>query len=117
MRVILPPMTRLLRMLMLISGMVLVVAGYSESITAGHEKGRTMPAKTIDETLLEHTDTLMAIPGVVGVAQGLLGRTPCIRVFVIDETPQVRAEIPRVLHGHPVVVEQTGELKALPKAR
>lgn len=103
-------------MMVLISAMALAATGCSNSVAAGLEEGRTMPTKTIEETLLEYTDTLMAIPGVVGVAQGLLGNTPCIRVFVVDKTPPVQAQIPRVLHGHLVVVEQTGEIRALPKA-
>lgn len=109
-------MIRLLLMMVRISAMALAATGCSASVAAGLEEGRTMPAKTIEATLLEYTDTLMAIPGVVGVAQGLLGNTPCIRVFVVDKTPPVQAQIPRVLHGHSVVVEQTGEIRALPKA-
>jgi hypothetical protein len=110
-------MIRLLRMQVLIGAMALAATGWSDSIAAGLEEGRSMTVKSIEETLLEYTDTLMAIPGMVGVAQGLLGNTPCIRVFVIDKTPPVQAQIPRVLHGHPVVVEPTGEIRALPKAR
>ena len=111
-------MTRLLLMPMLISAMILAsdVTGSSNSSAADRGEGRTMPVKTIEEALKEHTDALMAIPGVVGVAQGLLGGKPCIRVYVVDKTPQLQRTIPTVLHGYPVVVEQTGEIRALPKA-
>ena len=76
-----------------------------------------MPAKTIEEALQEHTDALMAIPGVVGVAQGLRGGKSCIRVFVVDKTPQLQQQIPTVLDGYLIVIELTGEIRALPKAR
>jgi len=103
----------------LISAMILAggVMGASNSSAANRGEGRTMPAKTIEAVLKEHTDALMAIPGVVGVAQGLLGGKPCIRVYVVDETPQLQRTIPTVLQGYPVAVEQTGEIRALPKAR
>ena len=111
-------MARLLLMPMLISAILLAgsTTGHSDRLTTERGEGRTMPAKTIEEALKEHTDALMAIPGVVGVAEGRLGGKPCIRVFVIDQTPQLQQQIPRALHGYPVVVEPTGEIRALPKA-
>ena len=111
-------MARLLFIPVLISAILLAggTTGYSDRLTAERGEGRTMPAKTIEEALKEHTDALLAIPGVVGVAQGLLSGKPCIRVFVIDQTPQLQQQIPKVLHGYPVVVESTGEIRALPKA-
>jgi len=109
-------MTRLRLMPMLVSAILLAggVTGHSDRFTAARGEEQTMPAKTIEEALKEHTDALMAIPGVVGVAQGLLGGTPCIRVFVIEKTPP--QTIPRVLRGYPVVIETTGAMRALPKA-
>jgi hypothetical protein len=46
--------------------------------------------------------------------QGCEGK-PCIKVYVIEETPDLDQRIPHNLDGHPVVVEETGKLKALPK--
>ncbi len=76
---------------------------------------KEMSAKTIEEVLKEHTDALMAIPGVVGVGQGLCDGKDCIKVFVIEMTPELEQKIPKVLDGYPVEVEVTGEFKALPK--
>jgi hypothetical protein len=59
----------------------------------------------------------MAVPGVVGVAQGLLDGRACIRVFVVTDTPELRQRIPSALHGYPVVIEPSGEIRALPKDR
>ena len=111
-------MARLLLMLILISAILLAggVTDHPDRLTAAPGEGRTMSAKTIADVLKEHSDALLAIPGVVGVAEGQRGGKPCIRVFVTDQTPQLQQQIPRVLHGYPVVVETTGEFRALPKA-
>ncbi|MBI1924994.1 hypothetical protein HYR99_12195 [Candidatus Poribacteria bacterium] len=57
----------------------------------------------------------MSIPGVVGTAQGVCDGKPCIKVFVITKTPELERKIPRVLEGHPVMVQETGEIQALPQ--
>jgi hypothetical protein len=73
-----------------------------------------MPEKTIDAVLATHTDALMSLPGVAGIAQGLCEGKPCIKVYVIDKTPQLEQDIPTTLGGYPVVIEKTGEIRALP---
>ncbi len=77
-------------------------------------KGEPMAPKPIEQVLEERTPELMALPGVVGVARGLCAGRPCIRVFVIRETPELRDAIPAELDGHPVVLEVTGEIRAPP---
>lgn len=72
-----------------------------------------MPAKTIQEILEGHTGHWMAIPGVVGTAIGELEGRPCIKVFVAEESEELRQQIPALVEGHPVVVEHTGEFRAL----
>jgi hypothetical protein len=102
----------------LLIGMIVLASGELGSTAeraATQVEGQTMPAKTLEETLAEHADTLLAVAGVVGVAQGLLGTQPCIKVYVLEKTPQLQQRIPRVLHGYPVMVEPTGEIRALPK--
>ncbi len=72
-----------------------------------------MPAKTIQEVLAEHTDAWMATPGVVGTAIGELEGRSCIKVFVAEKTEELLAKIPGTLEGYPVVLEETGEFRAL----
>lgn len=72
-----------------------------------------MSAKTIQQVLEEHTQRWMDIPGVVGAAIGELNGRSCIKVFVAEKTEQLQAEIPSRLEGHPVVLEETGEFRAL----
>jgi hypothetical protein len=57
----------------------------------------------------------MSIPGVVGTAQGLCDGQPCIKVLVIQKTPEIEEKIPETLEGYPVEIEPTGEIKPLPK--
>ena len=71
--------------------------------------------KTIEEVLKEHTKELMSIPGVVGTAQGLCDGKPCIKVFVIKKTSELDQKIPGILESHPVTIEETGEIRALPE--
>ena len=74
-----------------------------------------MAAKTIEEVLKEYTKELMSLPGVVGTAQGLCDDQPCIKVYVIERTPELDQKIPDVLEGYPVMIEETGRIRALPE--
>ncbi len=69
--------------------------------------------KPIEQVLQEHTDSLMALPGVVGTALGLCADEPCIQVFVVEATEELLKQIPEEIEGYTVDVQQTGELKAL----
>jgi len=75
----------------------------------------TMPSKPIKKVLEEHTLKLMSIEGVVGTAEGLCNGKPCIKVYVIKKTRQLTQRIPTTLEGYPVVIEETGEFRALPE--
>ncbi len=72
-----------------------------------------MPDKTIETVLHEQTDRLMALSGVVGVAQGEMRGQPTIIVMVGKKTPALTKQVPAMLDGYTVVVEETGEFQAL----
>ncbi len=72
-----------------------------------------MQEKTIEQALADHTDSLMSLPGVVGTAQGLCDGQPCIKVFIVEKTPELLRQIPAAIEGYTVAVEETGEIKAL----
>jgi hypothetical protein len=55
----------------------------------------------------------MAIPGVVGTAIGQDKGRPCILILTASNTKQVREKIPSTVEGYPVVVQFTGEIRAL----
>ena len=88
------------------------------AIRVGEPQGENiMKQKTIQKVLKEHTNELMSVPGVVGTAQGLCNDKPCIKVYVIEKTPELNQKIPKNLEGYPVSIEETGEIRALPKDR
>ena len=74
-----------------------------------------MSQRPIEVVLKEHTDELMAMSGVVGTAQGLCDDKPCIKVYVAALTSELKKKIPKNLEGYQVMVEVTGEFRALPK--
>ena len=79
------------------------------------QRGNQVTEQTIGDVLMKHTKGLLTIPGVVGTGQGLCEGHPCIKVFVVRKTPELNAQIPRNLGGYPVALEETGEIKPLPK--
>lgn len=78
------------------------------------DKGGNVPKRDIQEVMKEHVDELMAIPGVVAVAIGELDDgTPCIKVLLAEDSAEARRRIPASLDGHSVVVEVSGEIRAM----
>ena len=51
--------------------------------------------------------------GVVGTGQGLCQGAPCIKIYVAKKTPELLAQLPATIAGHPVMIVETGEIKAL----
>jgi len=70
---------------------------------------RPMPEKTIQQVLRDHTDSLMSLPGVVGTGQGECDGQPCILVFLAENDPEVRMQIPSAIEDYPVDVRVTGK--------
>jgi hypothetical protein len=75
-------------------------------------KGYIMPRANIEEILKKHTDKLMSVPGVVGIAQGEFKGVPCIRIFVVRKTSALLKHVPNQLGGYRVIVEESGEFRA-----
>jgi hypothetical protein len=65
------------------------------------------PRPPIADVLERHTSELMAIDGVVGTYES----RPCIKIMVVQDTPELRERLPEVLEGYPVVVRPTGEIR------
>ena len=60
-----------------------------------------------------HGRDLLDLPGVVGHAIGF-GNGPVIKLLVEEITPGAQASAPRDLEGVPVVLEEVGQLRAMP---
>ena len=71
------------------------------------------PSRDINLVLRSHDQELLAIPGVIGVAVGLLpdGLAPCLRLMLAKKVDP--AQLPKELEGYPVVSEITGEIHPL----
>ena len=78
--------------------------------SGAHQEGTPVAARSIDDVLAAHTDSLMAVPGVVGTAIGLCDSERCIKVLVADSASAAR-RIPTRLEGYRVVVEVTGTIR------
>jgi hypothetical protein len=78
---------------------------------AGQGRGTNVAARGIDDVLAAHTDSLLALPGVVGTAIALCDGERCIKVFLADSNPDTRGRIPPRLEGYRVVVEVTGTIR------
>lgn len=84
-----------------------------ENVGCDREGEKLMEKKPIEEVLKAHTDHLMSIPGVVGTGIGEFEGKPSIKVFVVKKTKELEQKIPSVLEGYKVVIEETGEIRAL----
>ncbi len=71
-----------------------------------------MPRRNIQKVLKKHTDELMRVPGVVGIAEGKSRGKPCIKVFVMTGNPEPLRRIPNTIDGYPLEVEESGEFQA-----
>lgn len=76
-------------------------------------KEETMPQLTIEQVQAKYTDQWMKIPGVAGTGIGEAEGKPCLKVFVAKKTLELEKKIPKIADGYPVVIEETGEFKAL----
>jgi len=72
-----------------------------------------MPKLTIEQAQEKYQDQWMAIPGVVGVGLGAVDDEPVIKVLVLRKTPELEQKIPKEVEGYPVVIEETGVIRAL----
>ena len=111
-------MLPIIKMTFIIICMIFFANGIGSCVNKAVENGQgeeAMPSKTIEEVLKEHTEELMSIPGVVGTGEGLCNGKPCIKVFVIEITPELEQKILNILEGYAVEVEETGEFEALPE--
>jgi len=68
--------------------------------------------RRIEEVLKDHTDELMAIPGVVAVAVGESGGKPCLRVFIEDDSSVLLRDIPDHIEGYNVLITESGKFQS-----
>jgi hypothetical protein len=79
--------------------------------SGGAHPGATVATRSINEVLAAHSDSLMALPGVVGTAVGLCDGERCIKVLLADANAETQRRIPARLEGFRVVAEVTGTIR------
>ncbi len=95
----------------LVAGAMVACAGSQRPAGERGGSGATVAARSIDEVLAAHADSLMALPGVVGTAIALCDGERCIKVLLADSTPATKARIPPRLEGYRVVTEVSGTIR------
>lgn len=86
--------------------------------SSGRSQSQTNPMASKDSiarVLAAHQDSLMTIPGVVGVGEGKNRDSPVVLVLVKKKTAQLTRRIPKTLGGYPVVIKETGIIRPMPK--
>ena len=71
---------------------------------------------SIMEILQRHSKQLMSIPGIVGVGIGKYKGTLCIKVLVVEKTPELMQKIPPTLENIKVVIEERGIIRPMKKS-
>lgn len=71
-----------------------------------------MPGAEPADAIRRHADRLLALPGVIGVAEGSRDGRACVLVLVKRKTADVVAAVPQVLEGIPTALLETGAPEA-----
>jgi len=73
----------------------------------------TIPTEQAEAAKERATPGLLARPGVVGVGVTAQGAVAAIQILVRERTPDLVASLPQEIEGHPVVIEEVGEIRTL----
>ncbi len=94
--------------------MIAIQTGCEQSAKKNVQTETAQTMKDINEVIKVYADSLMAIPGVVGLYHGLDddGKS-CLKVMVKEKTPEISKRIPERIEGFPVVIDETGEIKPM----
>ncbi|MBN1348379.1 hypothetical protein JXJ21_03155 [candidate division KSB1 bacterium] len=94
--------------------LILLLSGCKPEAQQYEGKTPGQKMKDINIVMKAHTKELMAIPGVVGLYVGKLENgAACIKIMVVEKTKELEKRLPKTLEGYPVVIDVTGEIKAL----
>ncbi len=90
-------------------------AGYGHCGVEKQQSVPGMPKQMIEQVQAKYENRWMSITGVVGVGIGAANRKPVIKVLVVKKTIELEQKIPKEAEGYQVVIEETGEIRALPR--
>ncbi|MFS0517244.1 hypothetical protein ACEYW6_21355 [Nostoc sp. UIC 10607] len=72
-------------------------------------------SQTIEQIKEQYESDLLSIDGVVGVGISECEDKPCIKVYLENESPNLKKQIPKQLDGFKVDIQVTGAIQALPQ--
>ena len=72
-----------------------------------------MPSKTIEQVFKDNTSKWLDTPGIEGMAIGMCNDQPCIKIFTSARPDEIKTMIPTAIEGYQVVIEYTGQIRAL----
>ena len=95
-------------------GLTLTSIGCEQQAKDVTQTQKVQPMKSIDDVIKVYADSMLAIPGVVGLYHGLdeSGKS-CLKVMVIKKTAELEKKIPKQIEGFPVEIDETGEIKPM----
>ena len=93
-----------------VSGLLLIT-----SLMLSPEQQPLVSEPAIERVKEQYESELMAIDGVVGVGISECEGKPCLEVYLENESPNLRRQIPTQLDGFKVDTEVTGPIQALPQ--
>lgn len=97
---------------MLVAAVSLACSSPQRSAARRGEEDAAVTARSIEQVLAAHTDSLMSLPGVVGTAIGMCdGGERCIKVLLDNSSPEAKARIPTRLEGFRVATEVSGTIR------
>ncbi|MBU7585890.1 MAG: hypothetical protein KAF91_23940 [Nostoc sp. TH1S01] len=70
---------------------------------------------TIEQVKEQYESDLLRIDGVVGVGISECEDKPCIKVYLDNESPNLKKQIPKQLDGFKVDTQVTGTIEAQPQ--
>jgi hypothetical protein len=107
------------RLIIVVATVFLHIACVSADDGAAHSLATeaTDMASTEDlgQIISSHSDLIMELEDVVGIAEGLCDGSPCIRVFLARHNATSLAQIQEYLAGIPFAIEISGNFTASPK--
>jgi len=68
--------------------------------------------RPISEVLAAHTPDWMKLTGVIGTGETRKDGKPAIMIFTDSLSPEAKAKLPTQVEGYPVVIQETGTVKA-----
>ena len=80
--------------------------------SASGEKGVQMTRAPLADVLARNTPSLLKIEGVTGTGEGQESDEPVFVVFVTQDTPELRAQLPVAVEDYRVVVRVSGTVRA-----